>query len=529
MDKQDLMYLKMKTICKKNHSVSWAMGFARLAYFATSIFAVSSCADKSSNNLNPLIDNGLRIGWSTTDITPKGSVSLYGQYYERISQYVQSPLKATACAIESIKPDGSREQAIMVSLDLLCPSQLLQDSVRSLVKNEIPDFNVQKLFLNATHTHSAPDPADQKYHGLFLKQISKAVVEAWKNRKPAGISRAVGYAVVGHNRRVEYASGKTEMYGATDRNDFMGMEGGDNPGVDMLFCWDLDRHLIGMIMNVTCPSQVTESKYYVSADYWGELRKELAKRFRGEIPILTQCGAAGDLSPRDLPRGYKSGEPNMWDVPGTVEIGKRLMRVVDEAYDLARTSVQTDVPFTHLVEAYNLPSRRYSKMQYLEAQKIVNEILSREPKDPDSPDTAWNRFLKETHDNEKTKAFGPWDNKNSDFGVLKPCEAIMEYYRNQDQKPFYKVELHVIRLGDVAIATNPFELYLEYGRRMMSRSMAKQTLVVQLSSGDYGSYLPTERAVRGGGYSAQITPVGPEGGTALVNETVRLINSLWNK
>ena len=48
-----------------------------------------------------LTDGGLKIGWAIEDITPDGPVSLSGQYYERISQYVQSNLKATACAIES--------------------------------------------------------------------------------------------------------------------------------------------------------------------------------------------------------------------------------------------------------------------------------------------------------------------------------------------------------------------------------------------------------------------------------------------
>jgi hypothetical protein len=49
---------------------------------------------------------------------------------------------------------------------------------------------------------------------------------------------------------------------------------------------------------------------------------------------------------------------------------------------------------------------------------------------------------------------------------------------------------------------------------------------VQLSSQDSG-YLPTERGVKGGGYSAENYLVGPEGGQVLVNETVKRINELW--
>jgi len=74
--------------------------------------------------------------------------------------------------------------------------------------------------------------------------------------------------------------------------------------------------------------------------------------------------------------------------------------------------------------------------------------------------------------------------------------------------------------------TNPFELYLDYGIRIKARSPAALTFIVQKSC-EGGGYLPTERAVKGGGYSADNFIVGPEGGQILVNETVRLLNKMW--
>lgn len=476
-----------------------------------------------------------RIGWSIEDITPDGPASLFGQYYERISKYVQSPLKATACAIESTYEKGNKEQAIMVSADLLLIPRTLQDSLKISVRNQIPDFDARKLFFNATHTHSAPNPGldwglDSKpeagYTKLLSEKLSNAVVSAWNNRKLAGISRSLGYATVGHNRRVQYANGTTEMYGSTDRNDFIGMEGASDPGVDMLYCWDLNKELTGIIMNISCPAQVTESQYYISADYWSEVRKRLKEKFSKDVYILAQCGAAGDLSPRDLPRGYKAGEPNMWDVPGIVEIGRRLTQVIDAAYPEAMNNIQTAPLFKHTVADVDLPRRKVTEEEYNKALKIVSEIRSREPKDTNSPHTAWNRFLKELHENEKTREFGPWDNKESDFGIVKINERILEIYTTQDKHPFYNAELHVIRLGDVAIASNPFELYVDYGFSMKGKSKANQTFVVQLS-GDYGDYLPTSRAILGGQYSALVSVVGPEGGQILVDETVKLINEMW--
>ncbi|MGB2820340.1 MAG: hypothetical protein WBF17_05125, partial [Phycisphaerae bacterium] len=62
-----------------------------------------------------------------------------------------------------------------------------------------------------------------------------------------------------------------------------------------------------------------------------------------------------------------------------------------------------------------------------------------------------------------------------------------------------------------------------------ARSKAVQTFVVQLVGP--GTYLPTERAVRGGHYSAIVhsSLVGPEGGQVLVDRTVELVDSLWTK
>ncbi|MEW6753207.1 MAG: hypothetical protein AB1505_19845 [Candidatus Latescibacterota bacterium] len=90
------------------------------------------------------------------------------------------------------------------------------------------------------------------------------------------------------------------------------------------------------------------------------------------------------------------------------------------------------------------------------------------------------------------------------------------------------MELHALRLGEAVLVSNPFELYLDYGLRIKARSAAAQTLVVQLAAG-WGWYLPTARAVEGGGYGAMpaVTWVGPEGGQELVEHTLQAIAALF--
>jgi hypothetical protein len=89
-------------------------------------------------------------------------------------------------------------------------------------------------------------------------------------------------------------------------------------------------------------------------------------------------------------------------------------------------------------------------------------------------------------------------------------------------------EVHIMRLGTIAIATNPFELFLDYGNQIKARSHAEQTFLIQLANGTEG-YLPTEKAEKGGHYSAFLSSgqVGHIGGEQLVRETLQAINGLF--
>ena len=101
--------------------------------------------------------------------------------------------------------------------------------------------------------------------------------------------------------------------------------------------------------------------------------------------------------------------------------------------------------------------------------------------------------------------------------------------------------MHVIRLGDVAIATNPFELYVDYGVQIQARSSAVQTFLIQLATSgrEDAFYVPTQRAVQAGSFSEVVmnnysatvmtNVVGPEGAQTLVDRTVDVINALFAK
>ncbi len=456
----------------------------------------------------------LHVGAATTSITPDEPVALSGQFATRIARKVENPCTATALALEARRGDEVVDQAIMVSCDLVAIRDTIQDRLREKLEGRIEGFDLEKLFLSATHTHTGPVMIEGKYvlpeEGVMqpdeyveflLGRLADVVVEAWQRRKPGGVSWALGHAVAGHNRRAVYADGHAAMYGKTNSPDFRGIEGYEDHAVEMLFFWDADRNPVAMAINVACPSQEVESRRAVNADFWHDVRVALRGRYGEGLCVLGWAGAAGDQSPHLMYR--EAAEERMRKLRGltrTEEIARRIVAAVDDVYALARGEVRTDVVLAHRVEPLPLPIQRVSQQQLAEAKAKVAQYTGKEnPSSADVRRAAWH-------------------------------QAVVDRYEKQDEEPFRSIELHVIRLGDVAIATNPFELFLDFGVQIKARSKAVQTFIVQLACNS-GGYVPTERAVAGGGYSAiiQSNRVGPEGGHVLVEETVEQINALWEE
>ena len=61
----------------------------------------------------------LHVGGATISITPDRPVALAGQMHTRIARSVESPVTATALALESRAGDKVIDQAVLVSCDLV--------------------------------------------------------------------------------------------------------------------------------------------------------------------------------------------------------------------------------------------------------------------------------------------------------------------------------------------------------------------------------------------------------------------------
>lgn len=455
----------------------------------------------------------LWIGGATTSITPDKSVPLDGHRGLRMSNKVESPVTATVLALESREGEKVLDQAILVSCDLVAIRDGIIEKIREKVKPRVPDFDVNKLVVNATHTHNAPVTVEGRYtlpeSGDFMKpsefveffaeKVAGAVAESWQKRRVGKVGWGQGQAVVAQNRRAVYADGSAAMYGATNTEKFRAIEGYEDHNLEVLFFWDAEDRLIATAINVACPSQEAEGGLAIHADFWHPVREALRERHGKDLLVLGWPGAGGDQTSR--PMYGKAADERMRKLRGLTrleEVARRIVNGWEEAYEAACKDIHGDAVLEHRVREIALPHRKVTEAEAAEARTEAAKFA-------DVPAQRWN---------------------------FRWHQGVVDRYEAQQAgtEGDYKMELHALRLGDVAIATNPFELYTDYGVQIKARSPAVQTFVIQLTCGS-GGYLPSERAGRGGGYGAviQSSRVGPEGGQVLVDRSLEAIGELWRK
>ena len=496
----------------------------------------------------------LKIGWAKRNITPPWSFALCGQLYRRYPKDVETPLFATAFVLEK---DG--EQAVFVSHDLVMTTRDYYDALHEELRGrKIPGLDVEKVMTNATHTHSAPycgkdyDDIDYDLYGKVLPKgasfnipdipegakggpdnmkyvaalAADAVEEAWKNRAPGYFGNVLGRIPIAFNRRVVYKDGHALMYGPTDVADFDRVEGDTDTGFELIYTFDLEKRLTGIVANTPCPSQIMEHSDFISADYWGRVRELMASEYGEDVFVLPLLSSAGDLAPRDLIRvegirgeledptviHSQSGVKRLSDmytyaddreaaIQATKRIARRIVNEFKFCETEAREKMQADAVLVHSVKELKIPLRRVSL-----GETAVNGI----------------KFLRLRRQ---------WKNRvltTDNVAEIYPIAGVLMRFLEQKKGASVDDIYHVVRLGDIAFATNPYELYLGYGARIKARSRAPQTILVELSCGSRG-YLPTAPAIRGGHYSAYVASgfAGPEGGDLIVEETLKTIEECF--
>lgn len=488
-------------------------------------------------------DTSFCIGWAQTDITPERPVMIAGQFHVRIAEGIADRLTATAMAVESASPGAETSRVVLVSCDLVAISNPLRDEVRARLRNRLPELDPMCVVMSATHTHTGPllgsgtpfamvpeeigfgdDLLSPEGCTAFIAdRIADVIVRAWQDRQPAGIGYALAHAVVGHNRRVCYYSGETRMYGGVQTPDFSHLEAGSDHSVNVLGVWDRNHKLIGVIVNLAFPSQVSENDFQLSADYWHETRAALREQLGEDVFILPQVSAAGDLAPaRALTVPDYRALERMWELEGLTQrqdIARRITTAVVPAVSSAARRIDWNPVLLHRTETVSLQCRTLTEQDMQEATAEADAAQER-----------YEQLYEELMANPRIRQQPRWYAPiTQHYRRMRWYRDVAERYERQKTQATLPYEVHVLRVGETAFAVNPFEYYMDFGLQIKARSPAIQTFVVQLAGP--GTYLPTHRAVAGRSYSAipASTPIGPAGGRELVEWTVQSLDELWAK
>ena len=495
----------------------------------------------------------LLIGWGRREISTSDPVSIPGQHYIRVSEGIHDPLYATALCLDG---GEGQDAVIFCSLDMTSP-RTIWELIIERVAQKYPDVPTDIITINVTHTHTSAAPFHQpetsqdgktiypaeQWADFAAGQAADAIHEAWTGRKEGGVAYGYGYAVVAHSRRTVYSvdqslgaepgmnsDGFAVMYGKTNKPDFAGYEAGADHFVNLLYTFDTQNKLTGMVVNVPGPSQTAEHWRMLSADYWNEVREGVAAEYGPDVYVLPQCAAAGDLSPRILHYlpaqqrrmklkyglDYDSSRVSRHEedfykksMAERRDIAERILAAVREVYAWASKEIYSDVPVVHRAEVIRLPYRRITDEEKAECERNIASAKLVIPEGATPQEAAKLTDLYNTRLARNRRVIERWKNFNPD-----------------DRFPMLS---HIVRVGDVAFASNGFEYYMDYMHRIQARSPFVQTFIIQLSSGSgYGGYLPTARAAANRGYGSSMyeNTIGPEGGQVIVEETLRVLNEI---
>ena len=451
--------------------------------------------------------SSLRAGTAKVDITPPMSIPYLG-YVPRQAYFdgVHDPLHARALVVE----DGSRQIAVVTadaigfSDRILGPGRSFRAQFHRAVtdRTEIPP---EAVMLAASHAHSTPETLDitplHEVDGAvawaegLCTQLADAVGEAQANAQPARMKRGDGEARgIAVNRRQVLADGRFWQPAMGPAPCPVVRTGvlDETVGIVLL---EFEDGTCSVLANFACHAVSVQVQPLVCADYPGVacgLVEEV-------IPQVRHClfaqGACGNINPVG-----GGGNKSFEDVSRYGHIlGGEIIEVVEQ---LRADDLPDMAPVIGAVqEPLALP---------------VREMPDAAPYQRDA--------------DEARSALATADSDEKRFETANRVRAAEESLRTIEMgSGQLETVIQVMRLGDVALAGCPGELFAELGLEIKQQSVAAQTLVVGYAN-DYAGYLSTPTAFEEGGYETSLGPwcrVGPAGGRLVVDAALRLTRQLW--
>lgn len=440
-----------------------------------------------SADFNPA---ALRAGAATVDITPPGSVFLFGYpHVPRFSTGVHDRLECTAFYLEA---DSGR--ALFISNDLIFFDRDYVSGIRRRIL-EATGLPPEAVMISATHTHSGPvmtnnlsnaadsvvPEADPTYLRWVADRMLLAAQTAIAVAQPAELGLVAARAEgVGSNRHV--ASGPAD------------------PEVPVLVARSLaTRRPVGcMVVYGMHPTVLHEDSTLISADFPGFTRRWLQSQVLGPgCPVVYHLGVAGNQSPRHMTRANTFAEAQ--------RIGELLARTISVALDsIAYGPVGSIVAGRSMLDVRTrvFPTAEAARDALAQSRARFEELRA-----ANAPRQEVRTAECDVFGAEKTALL---------------AGAVADGRLAESARSASPAEIQVIRIGDWRFVAWPGEFFVEHGLALKARA-PRGTYVVTLANGQLQGYIATPEAVARGYYEATNAIFSADNGPRFVEETLALL------
>lgn len=420
----------------------------------------------------------LRAGAAASNITPPLGELIVGNWTPLAATYIHDELYARCLVLD----DGGTRIALVVADNLGIPRRVLDEAKRRL--KEHAGLAVEHILVSATHTHSATtargserDDATEPltgYQTFLAERISDGVRRAIGNLEPARIGWGSGSLPQQvFNRRWFMKPGphlgnpfggmdKVRMNPPVGSPDLLEPAGPTDPGIAFLSVQSESGRPIALLANYSLHYVGGVPNGHVSADYFGAFARRMSHLLEREgrappfVPMLSN-GTSGNINNID----FRGGQKRLADYVRMELVANQVAAEVFKA--MQAVEYHDSVPLKVVQRELTLETRRPTP----ELTAWAREVLSR-------PRAAPQRHPRERIYAERT-------------------------LRMAGMPPRLEIPLQAVRIGDLAIAAIPFEVFVEIGLELKTRSPFPDTFVVSLANGAYG-YLPTAAHHELGGY-----------------------------